>query len=153
MVKVTKYQSCQILGVFILEWLLKNIVEGGERCYLTVAQNANGCRALKEVADVYFDERRGLGTRCTGCILGIDDTWYEKANMLSMPLFAHSGRRFKKKKKGEGIRPAVGDDGIGDDLNDNPAVPQSGADGLKAHDLLNATRGVGCESGDKADWK
>lgn len=37
--------------------------------------------------------------------------------------------RQKKKRKKTGIRPAVGDDGIGDDLNENPAEPQSGADG------------------------
>lgn len=58
----------------------------------------------------------------------------QKANisLVSMALFAHPGRRLKKKKEaetGESIGPAVGDDCISDDLNKNLAVPHSAADG------------------------
>lgn len=58
----------------------------------------------------------------------------KKANisLVSMALstvHCSSWLKTEKRKQQKASDPAVGDDGIRDYLNENPAVPQSGADG------------------------
>lgn len=108
-------------------------MEGGKLFYLiTIAQSANSCWALEEAADVRFDECRVLGLASQSA-LSESMKHGQKANIsiVSMALFAHPGWRLEKKRRRKQTesRPAVGDDGIRDDLNKNPAAPQSGADG------------------------
>lgn len=73
----------------------------------------------------------GLCTCFTGCILRIYNTW-TKANILCFhgPVCSSWFKIDKsRKKQHKASDPAVGDDGIRDDLNKNPAVPQCGTDG------------------------
>lgn len=76
-----------------------------------------------------------FGTCFSGCILRIKD---KKQTFTSW---------LKIEKQEEASDPAVGDDGIGDDLNKNSAVP-SREQMAEVHDLMNVTPGVGCESSD-----